>query len=79
MKKIEFVEKLAEYCEFEEENLSLNTKLKTVEGYDSLAILSIIAFIDENFEQKLTAQQIRELTDFNSIIQLIGENKFEND
>ena len=79
MKKIEFVEKLAEYCEFEEENLSLNTILKTVEGYDSLAILSIIAFIDENFRQKLTAQQIRELTDFNSIIQLIGENKFEND
>lgn len=79
MKKNQFVKELAEYCEFEGENLTLDTILKTVEGYDSLAIMSMIAFIDENFGLKFTAQQLKELTDFNSIVQLIGEDNFEND
>jgi acyl carrier protein len=79
MKKEEFVKELAEYCEFEGANLTSNSILKTIEGYDSLAVMSIIAFIDENFGLKFTAQQLKSLTDFNSIMNLIGEDKFEND
>lgn len=79
MKKEEFVIQLAEYCEFENNGLTLETPLKSVEGYDSLAIMSMIAFADENFKVKLTAQQIKDLTDFNSIIDLIGADKFGND
>jgi acyl carrier protein len=79
MKKNEFANQLAEYCEFESQEYTLDTILKTISGYDSLAIMSMIAFIDENFNMKLTAHQLQELTDFNSIILLIGEEKFEND
>jgi acyl carrier protein len=79
MNKNEFVKELTEYCEFEEENLTLDTKLKSIEAYDSLAVMSMIAFIDENFGMKFTAQQLKDLTDFNSLIELIGETKFEND
>ena len=79
MKKNEFVNQLSEYCEFENKNFTLNTPLKTIDEYDSLAVMSIIAFVDENFKMSLTGVQLRELTDFKSLIELIGVDKFEND
>jgi len=79
MKKNEFVDQLSEYCEFENENFTLDTPFKTIEEYDSLAVMSIIAFVDENFQMSLTGVQLREITDFKSLIALIGVDKFEND
>jgi len=79
MKTNEFVNQLSEFCEFENENFTLDTPFKSIEGYDSLAVLSIIAFVDENFKMKFTALQLRELSDFKSLIVLIGLGKFEND
>lgn len=76
MKKNEFVSNLAEYCEFENNGLTLESKLKDVDGYDSMAVMSMIAFADENFGVKLSAEQIAGLSDFNSVIKLIGEEKF---
>ena len=79
MKKNEFVDQLSEYCEFENKNFTLDTPFKTIDEYDSLAVMSIIAFVDENFQMSLTGVQLRELTDFKSLIELIGVDKFEND
>lgn len=79
MKKNEFVKQLTEYCEFEDQGYNIDTPFKSIEGYDSMAIMAIIAFIDEKFNMKLTAQQLMKLTDFKSLIVLIGEDKFEND
>ncbi len=79
MKKNEFVNQLSEYCEFENENFTLETHFKSIDDYDSLAVMSIIAFVDENFKMSLTAVQLRDITDFNSLINLIGIDKFEND
>ncbi len=77
MKKTDFVNELADYCEFEKEGLLVNTPLKDVEGYDSLAVMSMIAFIDEKFGLKFTAVQFEDISDCNSIIKLIGEDRFE--
>jgi acyl carrier protein len=80
MRKNEFVNQLSEYCEFENfNNFTLDTPFKSIEGYDSLAVMSIIAFIDEKFKMKLTAVQLRELVDFKSLIAIIGLDKFDND
>lgn len=79
MKKIEFVKELSEYCEFDDVNYTLDTPFKSIEGYDSLAIMSIIAYVDEKFNMKLAALQLQNLVDFNSLIMLIGENNFEDD
>lgn len=79
MKKNEFISQLAEYCEFEDHELTLDTSFKSIEGYDSLAIMSMIAFIDENFNMKFTALQLQNLSDFKSLIVLIGKDKFEDD
>lgn len=78
MKKSEFINEIVEFCEFEETDLKLDTELKSIDGYDSLKVLAIIAFADEYFAAKLTAKQIHGLTDFNSLISIIGEEKFDN-
>ena len=79
MKKNEFVSQLSEFCEFENENYTLETHFKSINGYDSLALMSIIAFVDENFKMSLTASQLSKITDFKSLIELIGQDKFENE
>lgn len=79
MTKNEFINQLADYCEFEDQELTLDTSFKSIEGYDSLAIMSMIAFTDENFNMKFTALQLQNLTDFESFIVLIGKDKFEDD
>jgi acyl carrier protein len=79
MKKNEFIRQLAEFCEFNESEYTVDTKLKSIEGYDSMAIMSMIAFVDENFSMKITATQINALSDFNSLINLLGKEKFEDD
>ena len=77
MKTNEFVNQLSEFCEFENQNFTLETLFKSIDGYDSLAVMSIIAFVDDNFEMSLTASQLSKITDFNSLIELIGIDKFE--
>lgn len=77
MKKTEFVSKLSEFCGFEEPDLTLDTQLDTVEEYDSMAMLSMIAFVEKNFRVKISSTQLQNLTDFNSIVSVIGEEKFE--
>lgn len=79
MKKNEFIKQLAEFCEFNETDFSFDTKLKSIDGYDSMAIMSMIAFVDENFSMKITATQINALSDFNSLMNLLGKEKFEDD
>lgn len=79
MKKTEFVNKLSEYCEFEKQDLTPETQLNSIEEYDSMAMLTVIAFVYKNFSVNLSSAQLQNFTDFNSIIAVIGDEKFEND
>lgn len=79
MKKSEFIKEISDYCEFELSEIQMDTELRSIENYDSMTILSIIAFADEKFGIRLSAQQIHSLTDFNSLLSLICVNKFEDD
>ncbi len=79
MKKQEFVNSLTIYCEFEGGPFEIMTEFNTVGGFDSLAVLSIIAFIDEQFNKKISGEEIGKLINFNSLIELIGIDQFEND
>jgi len=79
MKKNEFIKQLAEFCEFSKTDFSIETKLVSIDGYDSMATMSIIVFIEENLNVKLTAMQINGLSDFGSLIELIGSEKFDHD
>ena len=79
MKKNEFYAELLKACELTGTNLDDTTILKDIEGYDSLAIMTMIAFIDDNFRVQLTGKEFDELTTFYSLVEKIGIEKFQND
>ena len=76
MKTQEFIEKLKEALEFDEVDLNTETNLKSIENYDSMSIMTIIAFVDEHFSTKLTAQQLASISTVRSLIDLIGQGHF---
>jgi acyl carrier protein len=43
----------------------------------SLSTLSLIAFIDENFDKQVKASELRNLHSVKDLIQLIGEENIE--
>lgn len=79
MKKNEFIKEIVEYCELEGSGIQMNTEFRSIEGYDSMAVLSLIAFADEKFGIRLTSKQIYSLTDLESYVTLIGKNKFDDE
>jgi len=76
MTRQEFVDKLVDILETEED-LTPQTNLNDVEEYDSLTVLSIIAFVDKNFSKTLSADQLASVTTVNSLIDIIGADNFE--
>jgi acyl carrier protein len=78
MKKKDFYNEFIEFLEFEPVELNENTELKSLEGYDSMAVMSLIAFCDEKFGKKINAQQIQSLTTVGSLIDFLGKEKFED-
>ena len=73
----EFLEKLQD--EFEEDNaLTLETNFKELESYDSMSILSLIVFIDENFGKKLDTKQFKDVKTLQELKDLIGADSFED-
>jgi acyl carrier protein len=76
MDKNEFIEKVKEILELEDVSLTENSNLNDFEEYDSISILSVIALIDESFNMKLTSEELESITTVNSLITLIGEEKF---
>lgn len=75
MTKQDFLEKLKTDLEIDS-HLSLDTEFKQIEEWDSLTVLMLLAFIENNFHINLKAKDIEVLTDFNSLIKVIGEEKF---
>ncbi|WP_379967810.1 phosphopantetheine-binding protein [Epilithonimonas sp. UC225_85] len=77
MKTQDFLEKLQD--ELEEDNtLSLDTKFKELENYDSMSVLSLIVFIDENFGKKLDTKQFKDINTLQELKGLIGAENFED-
>jgi acyl carrier protein len=77
MKKQDFYDELIEFLEFERVELTEDTVLKSLDGYDSMAVMSLIAFCDEKFAKKINAQQIQNLTTVGSLMDFLGREKFE--
>lgn len=69
MNKQDFFEELKELLEIED-NLTETYELEI----DSLDLLSLIAFLDENFEIQKTAEELKNISSVREIIDLIGED-----
>lgn len=65
-------EKLAlveEVLELDEGTLKPNTELSEIEGYDSMAKLSLIVMFDEEFEKKVTGSMIKEFKTVKDVLE----------
>ena len=72
-----FLLKLQEELE-EEVTLQPETNLKSLESYDSLALLTIIAFVDENFNKKVEAKHFKDIKTIDDLMMVIGKENFED-
>ena len=59
---------LEDMLELENGTLTVETKLSTVDGFDSMAKLSLIVISDEEFGKKLTGEQLREFKTIGDIL-----------
>ena len=73
-KKI-FLEKLQEALEVEA-LLTVDTKFVDLSNFDSMSILIIIAFVDENFGVKINATQFEVIKGVNDLMNQIGAEQF---
>ena len=73
MKKEEFLTSLIEALELE--NHELNEK--SIINLTSIMTLTLIVYLDENFNLRVTGKDLKNIDSVEKIIQLIGEDKFE--
>ncbi len=76
MTRDEFLLELAELLEIDEV-LHIDTSLQDMEEFDSLAIMSLIALIDDNFDMTVSGEKLGECGTVTDLIALIGEDKFK--
>ena len=76
MKTQDFLTKLADLLEIEDD-LEPDTNLKDYDEYDSMAIMTLIAFIHKNFDIQLTARKLNQISTVRSMMELIGTDRFE--
>lgn len=75
MKRTEFIEALKEALEITDMEITEETNL--LDLIDSLSVISLMCLIDEKFGRQLSADELRSMTTVNSLIKIIGEEKFE--
>ncbi|KXH83029.1 hypothetical protein [Chryseobacterium kwangjuense] len=77
MKTSVFLEKLQHEIE-EKEKLTVETNLNELENYDSITLLSVIAFVDDNFENKIDTDLFRDIETVSDLMDIIGRENFED-
>jgi acyl carrier protein len=68
MKRIDFFSELRDALMIDESEIDENTEIHLT----SLSTLSIIVFIDENFDKQLKASDIKNIRNASDLINLIG-------
>lgn len=71
----EFLEKLKEALEIEDRELVLTDKFREYPEWNSLAFLSVIAMIDEEYDVIIEGKDFRKLETVGDIISAINERR----
>jgi len=77
MQKEDFFEELVECMDIEPVDIDEDTVFKELEDFDSMAVMSIVAFADEKFGKTLTADKLKNMITVRDLMQLIGMEHFE--
>jgi len=73
VKKKDFLALLEEIIEADKDTMTGNEFINDVDGWDSLAVVSFIAMVDENFGVTLPAKKISDANSFQDLIVLLGD------
>ncbi|MBD5632824.1 MAG: acyl carrier protein [Clostridia bacterium] len=72
----QFIEKFAESIELEDtSNLLVTTEFRSLEEWDSLAYLSVIAMLDEEYDLQIENASFKKLKTLGDIIDYVEANK----
>jgi acyl carrier protein len=71
----QFLEELKDLLELDED-IDLSTDLKELDEFDSMAIMSLIAYIHKTFGKQFNARQLNNISTVQSLVDLIGEDSF---
>lgn len=76
MKKQDFILGLVEEMELETP-ITLDTNIKNIDEWDSMNAMILIGFVSDNFGVTLTSNDLEKISTIESIIEIIGIEKFE--
>ncbi|MBE1445664.1 acyl carrier protein [Paenibacillus sp. OAS669] len=69
----DFIEKFEQEILMEEQGtVTLETQLDTLDGWDSVSIITLIAFFDQEFGLELNHDQISQFKKVSDIVEIIG-------
>lgn len=75
MEMTNFIEKFTEAIDTDAAKLNENTEFRTLDEWDSLAYLSVIAMLDEEYEIQIEMADFKKLTTIGAIVSYIDSNK----
>ena len=67
-----FIGELQEELEFEDTTLTLETKFKECDEWDSMTALTLMAYAEENFSVNLNAEDLIELVTIEDLAKKFG-------
>lgn len=77
MTKKDFIELFIEKLEVANKIVTLETRLDSLDEWDSWNRLTLMGLVDENFQVNLTSKDLDEIITIDDLIKKIGEQKFE--
>ena len=75
MNATEFIEKFAEALDVDASELSAETEFRALDEWDSLAYLSVIAMLDEEYDIQIEQPEFKKLSTLQAIMDYIEANK----
>lgn len=71
----DFIEKFAEAIEADAQKITVDTKFRSLEEWSSLAVLSVIAMLDDEYDILIEGGDFRQLETVKDIIRFIEGHK----
>ncbi len=75
MEMTEFIEKFAEAVDMGIDGLSPETEFRSLEEWDSLSYLSVIAMMDEEYECQIETAEFKQLKTLGALAEYIETHK----
>lgn len=75
MEMNEFIEKFAEAVDMDAAGLTSETEFRTLDEWDSLSYLSVIAMMDEEYECQIETAEFKQLKTLAALAEYIESHK----